>query len=49
MFSDNRKLISLIGIEDTIVIDNKDALLITKKNEAEKVKEVTRILRKRMI
>lgn len=46
IFSDNKKLISLIGIEDTIIVDNKDALLISKRSEAEKVKKITEVLKK---
>lgn len=46
VISDNRKLISLVGIQNTIIIDNKDALLISKRSNADKVKEITKILKK---
>jgi mannose-1-phosphate guanylyltransferase len=34
------KVIATIGLEDFIVVDTKDALLITKKNQTQKVKEI---------
>jgi len=34
------KVIATIGLEDFVVIDTKDALLITKKNKSQKVKEI---------
>ncbi|BCD67945.1 mannose-1-phosphate guanylyltransferase/mannose-6-phosphate isomerase [Nitratiruptor sp. YY09-18] len=40
-YSDNdKKLIATIGIEDLIIIDTNDALLIAKKGETQKVKEL---------
>jgi mannose-1-phosphate guanylyltransferase len=39
------KVIAAIGIEDLIVIDTKDALLITKKGKTQKVKEIVNILK----
>jgi len=45
-FSDTKdKTIATIGLEDFIVIDTKDALLITKKGKSQKVKEVVNILK----
>ena len=46
VYSDDEKMISLIGINDTVVIDNKDTLFISKKEEAHKVNEITKILKK---
>ena len=40
------KKIALIGIEDLLIIDTKDALLISKKGESQKIKEVVSILKK---
>jgi len=42
---DNKKVIASIGIEDLIVIDTKDALLITKKGESQKVKDIVQQLK----
>ena len=39
------KVIATIGLEDFIVIDTKDALLITKKGKTQKVKEIVNILK----
>ncbi len=40
-YSDNRnKLITTIGVDDLIVIDTSDALLIAKRGESQKVKEL---------
>jgi len=39
------KVIATIGLEDFIVIDTKDALLITKKNQTQKVKEIVNQLK----
>ena len=43
---DNKKLIASIGLENYIIIDTKDALLITKKGESQKVKEIVNQLKK---
>jgi mannose-1-phosphate guanylyltransferase len=45
-YSDNsKKLIATVGLEDFIVVDTKDALLITKKGESQKVKEIVNKLK----
>jgi mannose-1-phosphate guanylyltransferase len=45
-FSDNKqKVIATIGLEDYIVVDTKDALLITKKGQTQKVKEIVNKLK----
>ena len=36
----NKRLISTIGLEDCLIIDTDDALLIAKKGEAQKVREI---------
>jgi mannose-1-phosphate guanylyltransferase/mannose-6-phosphate isomerase len=45
--SNNGKLVAAVGISDLIVIDNRDALLICKKDQSQKVKDVVEILKKR--
>jgi len=45
-YSDTKdKIIATIGLEDFIVIDTKDALLISKKEQTQKVKEVVNTLK----
>ena len=39
------KLLALVGVEDLVVVDTEDALLICKKDEAQRVKEVLKRLR----
>jgi mannose-1-phosphate guanylyltransferase len=43
---DNKKVISTIGLENYVVIDTRDALLIAKKGETQKVKEIVEKLKK---
>jgi len=46
-YSDNEnKVIATIGLEDYVVIDTKDALLITKKGKTQEVKEIVNRLKK---
>jgi len=46
-YSDSeKKVIASIGIENLIVIDTKDALLISKKGQSQKVKDIVNILKK---
>jgi mannose-1-phosphate guanylyltransferase / mannose-6-phosphate isomerase len=47
VYSEHGKLVAAIGIEDLIVVDNRDALLICKKDSSQKVKEVVDILKTR--
>ena len=42
-----KRLISTIGLKDLIIIDTTDALLIAKRGEAQRVKEVVDILKER--
>jgi len=42
---DNKKIIATIGLEDYIVIDTKDALLISKRNQTQKVKDIVNQLK----
>lgn len=41
------RLISLIGINDLIIIDTPDALLVSKKGDSQKIKEIVKELKKR--
>ncbi|AKG92066.1 mannose-1-phosphate guanylyltransferase/mannose-6-phosphate isomerase [Geoglobus ahangari] len=41
------RLVSAIGVEDLLIVDTRDALLISKKGVAERVREVVRILKER--
>lgn len=43
----NGKLVATIGIDDLIIIDNRDVLLVCKKDQSQKVKEVVETLKKR--
>jgi mannose-1-phosphate guanylyltransferase len=45
LVSDTNRLIALIGLEDVIVVDTPDALLVTTKEHAQKVKHLVDVLR----
>lgn len=45
VFSDTRK-VALVGIDNIVVVDTDDALLIAKKGESQKVKDVVAVLQK---
>lgn len=47
IYSEKGKLVSMVGVDDLIVVDNRDALLICKKDQSQKVKEVVETLKKR--
>ncbi|KAF1086056.1 Alginate biosynthesis protein AlgA [Sporotomaculum syntrophicum] len=40
LYTNKDKTVALIGVEDLIVVDQKDALLLCKKDQSQKVKEV---------
>ncbi len=42
----DRRLVALVGVEDLIVVDTDDALLICRKGESQRVREVVERLRK---
>jgi len=44
IYSENNKKIIAIGIEDLVIIDTKDGLLICKKTEAKRIKELQHYL-----
>lgn len=41
------KIVAAVGVEDLIIIDNRDALLVCKKDQSQKVKNVVDILKER--
>ena len=43
----NGKVVAAVGVEDLIIIDNRDALLVCKKDQSQKVKEVVDTLKER--
>lgn len=45
--SENGKLIAVVDVDDLIIIDNRDALLVCKKDQSQKVKDVVKILQER--
>jgi mannose-1-phosphate guanylyltransferase/mannose-6-phosphate isomerase len=47
VYSDKGKLVAAVGIDDLIVVDNRDALLICKKDSSQKVRDVVDILKNR--
>lgn len=44
---DEKKVIAAIGLENYIIIDTKDALLISKKGESQKVKDIVKSLKEK--
>jgi mannose-1-phosphate guanylyltransferase len=38
LVSDTKRMIAVIGLEDVIIVDTPDALLVTNKENAQKVK-----------
>jgi mannose-1-phosphate guanylyltransferase/mannose-6-phosphate isomerase len=47
IYSEKGKLVSAVGVNDFIIVDNRDALLICKKDQSQKVKEIVETLKKR--
>lgn len=45
VYSEKGKLVSIVGVGNLIVVDNRDALLICKKEQSQRVKEVVEILK----
>lgn len=45
LYTEKGKLAALIGVQDLIVVDEKDSLLICSKDQAQRVKEVVTILK----
>jgi len=45
--SEDGKLVVTVGVDDLIIIDNKDALLVCKKEHSQKVKDVVEELKKK--
>ncbi len=47
IYSEKGKLISTVGVNDLIIVDKRDALLICKKDQSQKVKEIVETLKLR--
>ncbi|MEQ8196628.1 MAG: mannose-1-phosphate guanylyltransferase/mannose-6-phosphate isomerase [Clostridiaceae bacterium] len=47
IYSEKGKLVSTVGVDDLIVVDNRDALLICKKDQSQNVKEIVQTLKSR--
>jgi mannose-1-phosphate guanylyltransferase/mannose-6-phosphate isomerase len=47
IYSDSDKAIAVVGVDDLVVVDQKDAMLICKKDQTQKVKEVVNELKAR--
>ncbi|WP_461207739.1 mannose-1-phosphate guanylyltransferase/mannose-6-phosphate isomerase [Clostridium sp. DL1XJH146] len=47
IYSEKGKLVSTVGVDDLIIVDNRDALLICKKDQSQKVKEIVNELKSR--
>ena len=47
IYTHGGKLVSLIGIDDLIIVDTRDALLICNKGESQKVKDVVKYLKQK--
>ena len=47
VYSEGEKAVAMIGVSDLVVVDQKDALLICRRDESAKVKEVVDILKER--
>lgn len=47
VYAVKEKVVSLIGVHDLIVVDTPDALLVTRKGESQKVREVVQEIRQR--
>jgi len=45
IYSEPGKLVAAVGVDDLIIIDKRDALLICKKDQSQKVKDVVEILK----
>ncbi len=45
VYSEKGKLVSIVGVDNLIVVDNRDALLICKKGQSQRVKEVVETLK----
>ncbi len=45
IFAEPGKLVAAVGVDDLIIIDNRDALLICRKDQSQKVKEIVETLK----
>ncbi len=47
IYTYNGKLVSLIGVDDLIIVDTKDSLLVCNKGESQKVKDIVKYLKQK--
>ncbi|MHB8062778.1 MAG: mannose-1-phosphate guanylyltransferase/mannose-6-phosphate isomerase, partial [Ruminiclostridium sp.] len=47
IYSEKGKLVSTVGVNDLIVVDNRDVLLICKRDQSQKVKDIVQTLKSR--
>ena len=47
LISSNKRLITSIGVEDLIIVETKDAILVTKRGESEKIKDLVDTLKRK--
>lgn len=47
VFSEKDKLVTTVGVNDLIIVDNRDALLICKKDQSQRVKDIVDTLKAR--
>ena len=45
--AEEKRLVAMIGVEDLIVVDTPDALMICKRQDAQKVRQFVEMLRER--
>jgi len=45
----NDQIIATIGVEDLVIVDTKDALLICKKDRAQEVKKIIKIIKEKKL
>ncbi|MGB8214760.1 MAG: mannose-1-phosphate guanylyltransferase [Anaerolineales bacterium] len=46
IYSNNKKLVATIGLDDLIIVDTNDALLVCRRDQAQQVRQVIEVLKK---
>ncbi|MBR1978635.1 MAG: mannose-1-phosphate guanyltransferase, partial [Akkermansia sp.] len=49
VFTDSGKQVALVGVDDLIVVDTGDALLVTRRSEADNIKKVVSTLPEQLL
>jgi mannose-1-phosphate guanylyltransferase/mannose-6-phosphate isomerase len=47
IYSEKGKIVAAVGVDDLVIIDNRDALLVCKKDQSQKIKDVVKALQVR--